>query len=164
MLNAHATRNWGCLSQDQFQISPCRTDDAVSTVACRMYRACATILFAIVSILAMLPGMDGQELVRLGSAVAHYHHHVEQHGQQDLSLAEFITEHYGTPASNQQEPWEHHNLPLQHGSPTVFVQALPTKAVPHPLFAEGIAVPSFDGQPYGKPISRTLAVFQPPRG
>lgn len=152
------------LSQDQFQISHHHTTGRPTAVNCGMYRACATMLLTIVSILAMFPGMDGQELVRLGSAVAHYHHHVHQHGQTDLTLAEFVVEHYATPASNQQEPWEHHNLPLQHGSPTTSMPALPTSSHPLPLFTTIIVVLSFDGQPYGKPISRTLGVFQPPRG
>lgn len=130
-----------------------------------MRRAVSILLLVVMCALSAFPGMSGHDLSRLGHLAQHYRHHIEQHQQHELSFIEFLVEHYATPQSHQDEPWEHSSLPMHPGAACTATSAavdlpatplIPTVSEASPqTYAHSVAV--------GSPIHRTSCLDQPPR-
>lgn len=128
-----------------------------------MQRLVSIFLAFLLSFTSFVPGMDARELAKISALVHHYRHHVQDHGQTDLSFVDFLVLHYGQPGADQDN--EHSELPLMNGHPTLPLLSGPVPpttilAVPEPpVLAELHPRIATDGCPEG----RALEVFQPPK-
>jgi len=127
-----------------------------------MQRLVSIFLAFLLSFTSFVPGMDAQELAKISALVHHYRHHVQDHGQTDLSFVDFLVLHYGQPGADQDN--EHSELPLMNGHPTLPLLSGPvpptTLTAPEPrVQAALLPILTSDGRPEG----RTVEVFQPPK-
>jgi hypothetical protein len=107
----------------------------------------------------MLPRLDAHELMRLGAVVEHFHHHVEEHGEKQLSFMEFLVDHFS--ANSTPDP-EHDSLPLHHHSECTGITACQVASdglvfVAVPTMQEATEPPAMIS------FCQPQAVFQPPR-
>ena len=72
----------------------------------------ATILLPVHLIAALLGTYDPGELAKIANLVDHYRHHVCEHGETDLTILDFLIEHF---ASDHAADDEHGALPLLGG-------------------------------------------------
>ena len=123
-------------------------------------KALATILLPLQLVIALLGTYDPVELSKLGNLVHHYVHHVQEHGEQDLSFLNFLVEHFGTDSINDSE---HESLPLLGGGgwqiPAVELPTRMILAALSPTDAPSSAVE----RPVSAPLSAPADIFQPPR-
>ncbi|CAN5454219.1 hypothetical protein BH10BAC6_BH10BAC6_12690 [soil metagenome] len=128
-----------------------------------MQRLVSIFLAILLSFSSLVPGMDAREIAKISALVDHYRHHIQDHGETDLTFTDFLIQHYGQPGSNQDT--EHSELPLMNGHPTSLLLSGPVSpttilAVPEPpVLAELHPRIATDGCPEG----RSLEVFQPPK-
>ena len=120
----------------------------------------ATIFLPLQLVIALLGSYDPAELSKLGNLVHHYVHHVQEHGEQDLSFFDFLIEHFGSHDNNDSE---HESLPLLGGGgwqiPAV---ELPTLMILTALSPTDVPVSSVE-LPVSAPLSAPPDIFQPPR-
>jgi hypothetical protein len=127
-----------------------------------MQRLVSIFLVLLLSCTSIVPGMDAREVAKISALVDHYRHHVQEHGQTDLSFIDFLVLHYARPGADQED--DHSDLPLMNGHPTSLPLSGPvlpaTLAAPEPpVRARLLPLPCSDGSPE----HRTLDVFQPPK-
>ena len=72
--------------------------------------ACALLPILIAG--SMIGSYDSIELRKLPNVVEHYNHHVNVHGEHDLSFLQFLADHY---SSETERDVEHENLPALGG-------------------------------------------------
>lgn len=77
-----------------------------------MKKSIATILLPIQLIAALLGSNAPSELSKIGNLIDHYEHHVREHGQHDLTILDFLIEHFGLDHGADDE---HEALPLLGG-------------------------------------------------
>ncbi len=123
-------------------------------------RTLATMLLPLQLVIALLGTYDPAELSKLGNLVHHYVHHVQEHGEQDLSFLNFLVEHFGSSDINDSE---HESLPLLGGGgwqiPAV---ELPTRMILAALSPTDAPMSAME-LPVSAPLSAPPDIFQPPR-
>ena len=131
-----------------------------------------TVIFHVVKLISILiapfillttvvAGFDTSALLRAGEVIEHYQHHVEEHGQTNLSVLEFLLSHFSTSA---QPDDEHEGLPLLGGLHASGVTVIPVLGNRIVTFV----APLSDVLPAPLPEIRvtpapTQSIFQPPR-
>jgi len=113
-----------------------------------MRRCIALLLLVVFGTLSLVPNMDGRELLPLGALVEHYQHHVNDHGERNLSFTDFLIDHYAVAPTQQKETSEHSNLPL-HVKITVACASLP-------------GIPSFSLPPVPVSAAISRSTYVPP--
>lgn len=145
-----------------FLTSPMKRYSRRTAYLCGMQRLVSTFLAFLLLSTSIVPGMDARELAKISALADHYRHHVQEHGQTDLSFLDFLILHYGH--SNADQDDDHSGLPLLSGHPTSPTLsgpvAPPTISAPDPV-EQGrcVVLPTSEGSPQG----RTADVFQPPK-
>ena len=120
----------------------------------------ATIFLPLQLVIALLGSYDPTELSKLGNLVHHYVHHVQEHGEQDLSFFDFLVEHFGSHDNNDSE---HESLPLLGGGGWQFPAVeLPTQMILTALSPTDVPVRSVE-LPVSAPFCAPPDIFQPPR-
>jgi hypothetical protein len=77
-----------------------------------MRSAITALLLPLFFVTSLVTGFNTAELRDLGRLAEHYRHHVETHGERDLSVLEFLVDHFGGSAERDDE---HRTLPLLGG-------------------------------------------------
>lgn len=72
----------------------------------------ASILLPIQLIVALLGTYDPGELSKIANLADHYRHHVQEHGETNLTIMDFLIDHF---AGDHAADDEHHALPLLGG-------------------------------------------------
>ena len=109
----------------------------------------------------LIPGSGLPEIQHVAGIVQHYHHHVSENGERDLSLIRFLLDHYGT---NTHSDAQHEQLPF-HGcnhcnaSPIVYV-AMVFTANTEPSVS---IIRTMQPEDQTGTTHRSGSVFQPPR-
>jgi hypothetical protein len=75
----------------------------------------ATILLPVQLIVALLGTYDPGELSKIANLADHYRHHVHEHGETNLTILDFLIDHF---AGDHAADDEHHALPLLGGGAT----------------------------------------------
>lgn len=120
----------------------------------------ATIFLPLQLVIALLGTYDPAELSKLGNLVHHYVHHVQEHGEQDLSFFDFLIEHFGSAGGNDSE---HESLPLLGGGGwQISAVELPTRLILTALSPTDVPASTVDVQ-VSAPLSAPPDIFQPPR-
>ena len=100
------------------------------------------------------------ELAKVANVVHHYVHHVDEHGETDLSFADFLIQHFG---SRQSDDREHDSLPLMgcHTASVVPID-LVNETIDYAPTAVDLPIPPIAAV-VGSTRSTSLEIFQPPR-
>ena len=117
------------------------------------------VIIALASLMVAF-GPALHELQKLPGIMSHYRHHVEVHGEDDLSILEYLVTHFG---ERDHEDEDHASLPfhgdsLCHGHTMVVPQTAEPLSVPVLVLHTATVEPS-----NGQPVTRTDGIFQPPR-
>ncbi len=126
-----------------------------------MRTAVTTLLLPLLLVTSLVTGFNTAELRNLGELAEHYRHHVEAHGERDLSVLDFLANHFGGSAERDEE---HRTLPLLGGGTgglltPVALDATVGVRMPLPVRFVG-RIPDRADVP-GQPS--VGGVFQPPR-
>ncbi len=127
-----------------------------------MRSAVTTLLLPLLFVTSLVAGFNTRELRNIGGLVHHYRHHVEAHGERDLTFWDFLADHFSGGAKRDDE---HRDLPLL-GSGTAPVTVAVTVVEADPL---GTPTPVHTLErplePTPAPLHRPCGrIFQPPRG
>jgi len=100
------------------------------------------------------------ELQKLPAIVSHFEHHVQVHGEQDLTFLQYLFSHFG---ERSHADGDHASLPFHgdsicHGHPTV----VPAPAEPPSLTVQVVRTVTVEPSD-GQPCTRANGIFQPPR-
>ncbi len=131
------------------------------TVIFHVVKLISIIVAPFLLLTSVVAGFDTSALRAAGELVKHYRHHVEEHGQTDLSLIDFLVSHFSASA---QPDDEHNGLPLLggiHAGGTVVIPIVDTRLL-------AFIAPLCDILPVPLRVrSATLTfpqvIFQPPR-
>lgn len=110
------------------------------------------------------------ELVKVGVLFEHFHEHEGDHTLEhagrhnhDLSIIDFIAEHYGDSKHKQDKQHDHTDLPLMIGTTNltyVAVVRMQGMTLPAPVVDEGASMLTSESL---LPYHATRTIFQPPR-
>jgi len=115
-----------------------------------------------ISLVALLVafGPALHELQKLPGILSHYRHHVEVHGESDLSALEFLLTHFGERSHDDDD---HASLPF-HGDSICHGHSMMAPHTPEPLTTPVQMVRTFTVEPSHQiPSTPTDGIFQPPR-
>lgn len=102
------------------------------------------------------------ELEKIGNVVAHYHHHVHEHDETELSVIEFLIDHFSTTSSHEEQA--HNELPFADAGHVACNHLLPDTDVYRIEFYLPVVLayqPIVTASPLRDPECDGL--FQPPR-
>ena len=120
----------------------------------------ATILLPIQLIVALLGTYDPGELSKIANLADHYRHHVQEHGETNLTIMDFLIDHF---ASDHATDDEHHALPLLGGG-TASIQAIEIQRPSCDPQPEPVDVPASPLSDVHESTRQSAPdIFQPPR-
>lgn len=131
------------------------------TVIFHVVKPISIIIAPFILLTSVVAGFDTSTLRAAGEVIEHYRHHVEEHGQTDLTLIDFLVSHFSTSA---QPDDEHDGLPLLggiHAGSSVVIPIIGTRLL-------SFVAPLCDILPEPLPVRSatptfTQVIFQPPR-
>lgn len=111
-------------------------------------------------VIILVPGSSIPEIQQAAMIVAHYDHHVQDHGEKNLGFWEYMVEHF---AKRTHDDVQHKQLPF-HGAtnnhaPIVYVVQGSNSQTEPAVDAR----PTFAPRTIGVPRHLSSVVFQPPR-
>ncbi len=100
------------------------------------------------------------ELQKLPAILSHYEHHVQVHGEQDLTFFEYLVSHFG---ERSHADGDHASLPF-HGDSACHghLSVVPTPDEPLTLTVQVVHTITVEPSS-GQPCTRANGIFQPPR-
>lgn len=131
------------------------------TVISHVVKLVSIVIAPFLLLTSVVAGFDTSALRAAGEVIEHYRHHVEEHGQKDLSLIDFLVSHFSASA---QPDDEHEGLPLLggiHAGSSVVIPIIGKRLL-------SFVAPLCDILPEPLPVRSatptfTQVIFQPPR-
>lgn len=131
------------------------------TVIFHVLKLISIVIAPFILLTTVVAGFDTSALGSLAEVVEHYQHHVDEHGQTNLSIVEFLLSHFSTSA---QPDEEHRELPLLGGIHAGGVTIIPVLAHRNVMLVaqlcDVLPAPMSDS---GVACSLPQQIFQPPR-
>ncbi len=131
------------------------------TVIFHVLKLISIIVAPFILLTTVVAGFDTSALGSLAEVVEHYQHHVDDHGETNLSVLEFLVSHFSTSA---QPDDEHDSLPLLGGLHASGVTVIPVLAYRNVMLVAPLSDVLLAPLPETRATPTfTQTIFQPPR-